>query len=80
MAGLLFGREGDGGAVHRSPKAGTRYGFVRAFAPMKADLLKAAKGALGATGDEAVLWFACPKQTSKRYNRDPGWFAMSPDR
>jgi len=69
-------------AVHRSPKAGTRYGFALAFAPMKADLLKAAKSLQKALGDEAVLWFAYPKQTSKRYtsdlNRDICWEELKP--
>jgi hypothetical protein len=57
-------------AVHRAPKPGARYGFVLAFAPMKADLLKAAAGVLKALADEAVLWFAYPRQTSKRYTSD----------
>lgn len=69
-------------AVHRSPKAGARYGFVLAFAPMKADLLKAAKTVLEALEKEAVLWFAYPKQTSKRYksdlNRDICWEELKP--
>ena len=57
-------------AVHRGPKPGTRYGFILAFAPMKADLLKAAAGILRVLGEDAVLWFAYPKQTSKRYSSD----------
>ena len=64
-------------AVHRGPKAGVRYGFILAFAPTKADLLKAAKVVLDTLGDEAVLWFAYPKQASKRHtsdlNRDICW-------
>lgn len=64
-------------AIHRAAAGGVRYGFVLAFAPMKADLLKAAKVVLGAPEKEAVLWFAYPKQTSKRYksdlNRDVCW-------
>jgi hypothetical protein len=37
---------------------------------MKADLLKAARSALRAIERGAVLWFAYPKQTSKRYTSD----------
>lgn len=68
--------------IHRSPKAGTRYGFALAFAPMKADLVKAAKSLLRALDSDAVLWFAYPKQTSKHYtsdlNRDICWEVLKP--
>ena len=68
--------------VHHAAQPGTRYGFVLAFAPMKADLLKAAKGVLRAIEDGAVVWFAYPKQTSKSYtsdlNRDLCWEALKP--
>lgn len=57
-------------AVHRAPKPGASYGFVLAFAPMKADLLSEAKAVLRAAARDAVLWFAYPKQTSKRYTSD----------
>ena len=68
--------------IHRAPQPGTRYGFALAFAPMKADLVKAAKSVLRASEDGAVVWFAYPKQTSKRYtsdlNRDVCWEALEP--
>jgi hypothetical protein len=68
--------------VHRTLQPGTRYGFALAFAPMKADLLKAAQGVLSAIEDGAVVWFAYPKQTSKRYtsdlNRDLCWETLKP--
>jgi hypothetical protein len=57
-------------AVHRASKPGAAYGFVLAFAPMKADLLSAARTILKAAAGDAVLWFAYPKQTSKRYSSD----------
>ena len=56
--------------AHRAPAPGVRYAFALAFAPMKADLVKSAKSVLHAIEDEAVLWFAYPKQTSKRYRSD----------
>ena len=56
--------------VHRAAGSGARYGFALAFAPMKADLVKAAKSVLRAIEDGAVVWFAYPKQTSKNYASD----------
>ena len=68
--------------IHSAPKKGTTYGFAIAFAPMKADLLKAAKILLPSVEEDAVLWFAYPKQTSKTYssdlNRDSCWEAVKP--
>jgi hypothetical protein len=57
-------------SVHVSAKAGARYGFLLAFAPMKADLLKAASKAVKVAENDAVLWFAYPKQTSRRFSSD----------
>lgn len=69
-------------SVHRSASSGTRYEFALAFAPMRKDLLAQARALLRAAGGEAVLWFAYPKQTSKRYtsdlNRDTCWEALKP--
>jgi hypothetical protein len=68
--------------IHFAPKKGSTYGFGIAFAPMKADLLKAARALLSAVHEDAVLWFAYPKQTSKTYksdlNRDSCWEALKP--
>jgi hypothetical protein len=68
--------------IHSAPKKGTTYAFAIAFAPMKADLMKAARAHLSAVEEDAVLWFAYPKQTSKTYtsdlNRDSCWEALKP--
>ena len=67
-------------AVLRDPKKAKTVQFALAFAVTQAELdrlsmLLAAR----ATGD-ALLWFAYPKGTSKRYrcefNRDSGWNVM----
>jgi hypothetical protein len=67
--------------VDSAPKKGTKYGFALCFAPMKADLLKAAKILLPSVEEDAVLWFAYPKQTSKAYksdlNRDVCWAVLA---
>ncbi len=68
--------------VHANPRAGQTYGFALAFAPMKADLVKAARLLSPVIGKQAVLWFAYPKQSSKAYasdlNRDLCWEALAP--
>jgi len=68
--------------IHRSPRAGKRYGFLIAFTPMKTDLLAAARKLVTLLEEGAVLWFAYPKQTSKKYssdlNRDTCWEALKP--
>ncbi|HTP59944.1 MAG TPA: hypothetical protein VMM82_13565, partial [Spirochaetia bacterium] len=56
--------------IHSKPKKGMTYGFALAFAVMKADLVKAANDMKPFTGDETVLWFAYPKQTSKAFRSD----------
>ncbi|MGA2477979.1 MAG: hypothetical protein ABSG63_04430 [Spirochaetia bacterium] len=67
--------------IHQKPKAGVRYDFLLAFAPMRKDLLAAAKLLSPLLGDAAVLWFAYPKQTSKLLksdlNRDICWEALA---
>jgi len=57
-------------SVHRGPKAGARYAFALAFAIMKADLLASAKSILDSAAADAVLWFAYPKKTSRKYTSD----------
>jgi len=68
--------------IHSTPEKGTKYSFALGFAPMKADLLKAAKILLPAAEEDAVIWFAYPKQTSKAYtsdlNRELCWAALAP--
>ncbi len=56
--------------IHAAPKASSRSDFALAFAPMRADLLAAAKVLLRAIEDGAVAWFAYPKQTSKHFTSD----------
>jgi len=68
--------------VHQAVRAGARYGFALAFAPMKADLLKAARSLLRVVEDGSVVWFVYPKQTSRAMksdlNRDICWEALKP--
>ena len=51
--------------------------FVLAFVVTKAELDKVAAMVVGKASGDALLWFAYPKGTSKRYqcefNRDTGW-------
>jgi hypothetical protein len=63
--------------VVRDPAKPKNMQFALAFATRQEELDRVAKKlAAGAPGD-AVLWFAYPKGTSKRYtcdfNRDTGW-------
>ena len=67
----------DGVKVLRNPKRLAGVQFALAFATQQAELDRLSKIlAAGAEGD-ALLWFAYPKGTSKRYtcdfNRDTGW-------
>ena len=71
-----------GTAVRREPETGSLYGFVIAFAPSLERLGAIAPRALAAAADGCVLWFAFPKQASKKYssdlNRDIVWKALEP--
>ena len=63
--------------VHRNLGEAKQFEFALAFATQKAAVDRLSKAlAAKATGD-AVLWFAYPKGTSKRFkcdfNRDNGW-------
>ena len=68
--------------LHRKAAPGVRYGFVLVFAAMVRDLSFAAPAALAASGDDCVLWFAFPKQASKKFssdlNRDVVWRQLEP--
>jgi len=68
--------------LHESQRAGLRYGFAIAFAPMKADALAAEEILREATSDGAVIWFAFPKQSSASMksdlNRDRLWEVLAP--
>lgn len=59
------------------PLLSDKPGFVLAFAAMKSVLDELSEAIAPVVNDETVLWFAYPKQTSKKYkcdyNRDKGW-------
>ena len=70
-----------GAPAHSKPAAGTKYGFVLAFARSLGELDAIAKTAHGALADGALFWSAYPKGTSKKYrgadiNRDTGHARM----
>jgi hypothetical protein len=70
----------QGVKILRDLKKPIRIGFALAFAMTQAELDRlSALLAAGSEGD-AILWFAYPKGTSKRYrcefNRDQGWQVM----
>ena len=67
--------------IHRHPASVAEIGFVLAFVTRKSDVdALAAQIAKRAKGD-AIVWFAYPKGSSKKYtcdfNRDTGWDALS---
>jgi hypothetical protein len=63
--------------IARDPVKPKAIGFGLAFAMTQAQLDRASKVLAGASEGDAVIWFAYPKGTSKRYkcefNRDSGW-------
>ena len=65
--------------VHRDPKKLKGVPFAIAFVKTLAEVEAATKWLPKAVGD-AIVWFAYPKGTSKRYtcefNRDNGWAAV----
>ncbi|MFI5367471.1 MAG: hypothetical protein ACHQ1F_00525 [Spirochaetia bacterium] len=67
--------------IHASPKKGTRYGFVLAFAKQRAQLEDTCRTVVKLLDGDAVCWFAYPKGTSKKLksdlNRDTMWQALS---
>jgi hypothetical protein len=70
-----------GAPMHSKPAAGTKYGFVLAFARSLSELDAIARTAAGALADGALFWSAYPKGTSKKYkgadiNRDTGHARM----
>ncbi len=54
-----------------------KYGFLLLFTPNGDDVEKYAKQAVEHSTEDAVLWFAYPKKSSKKYksdiSRDNGW-------
>jgi len=69
-----------GVAVLRDPKKLKAIHFALAFATQQAEVDALSKVLAGKAEGDALLWFAYPKGTSKRYrcefNRDTGWNAM----
>jgi len=70
----------EGITVHRDPGEVERVEFALAFVITTAQLTAAADAILPKAQGDAVVWFAYPKGTSKRYrcefNRDSGWAPM----
>lgn len=70
----------EGVTVHRHSSALGRVEFALAFVITNAQLAAAADAILPKAQGDAVVWFAYPKGTSKRYrcefNRDTGWAPM----
>jgi hypothetical protein len=67
----------EGVKITRDPAKPKAVKFALAFAVTQAQLDKASKILASASEGDAVIWFAYPKGTSKRYvcefNRDSGW-------
>ena len=67
----------DGVSVVRNPKKPKTVTYALAFATRQAELDRLSKMLAAAAQGDALLWFAYPKGTSKRYqcdfNRDSGW-------
>ena len=67
----------EGVTVHRAPGRLKSVGYFLAFVTSQPDVDKAVRVAAERTSGDAVVWFAYPKGTSKRYrstiNRDTGW-------
>jgi hypothetical protein len=63
--------------VHRRIVGVEELTFVLAFVVTKAELDKVAAAVVSKASGDALLWFAYPKGTSKKYqcdfNRDSGW-------
>jgi len=70
----------DGVTVSRDAKKAKAIHFALAFATRQAEVDALSQVLAGKAEGDAVLWFAYPKGTSKRYqcdfNRDTGWNAM----
>lgn len=68
--------------LHRKALPGVRYGFVLAFSATATDLARVAPATLAASADDCVLWYAFPKQASKKFssdlNRDVVWKQLEP--
>jgi hypothetical protein len=67
-------------AVRRTLAAGAPFAFSLAFVTRQPEVDALAKALTERTVGDAVVWFAYPKQSSKRYkseiNRDNGWASL----
>ena len=63
--------------VKKSPNCKQMYDFVLYFVRTCEDIQKYAQKAVDKLNDDALLWFAYPKKSSKKYqsdiSRDDGW-------
>ncbi len=63
--------------IASAPSAVRCIDFALVFATRRAQLQRLARAVIARAADDALLWFAYPKATSKRYscdfNRDRGW-------
>jgi hypothetical protein len=66
--------------IHRHLESVAETGFVLAFVIKKSEVDALAKQVTKRAKGDAVVWFAYPKGTSKKYkcdfNRDTGWDAL----
>ena len=66
--------------VHRTLEGAGPVGFALAFVQKQADLEARSRALVAQAEGDAILWFAYPKKSSKRYhcdfNRDSGWAAL----
>jgi hypothetical protein len=69
-----------GRTIVRTLANGARSGFAIAFAITQAELDTLSNMLVRGTAEDAVVWIAYPKQSSKRYrcefNRDSGWTVL----
>jgi hypothetical protein len=70
----------QGVKIIRDPKKPARVQFALAFAQRQGELDRLSKLLAANSAGDAVLWFAYPKGTSKRYtcefHRDTGWHVI----
>jgi hypothetical protein len=70
----------EGVAVARDPKKMKTVAFALLFATKQSEVDGLSRAVAGKAEGDVVLWFAYPKQTSKKYkcefNRDSGWKAI----
>ena len=69
-----------GVVVHRSAAAAAEISFCLAFVTKQREIESIARVVTAKAKGDAMVWFAYPKGTSKRYkcdfNRDSGWAAL----